>query len=145
MNKISTYQKVIKTFNLSSTLPTRYHLGHNNHYNDVIMSTMASQIISLTIVYSTVYSGADEKKTSKLRVTDLCEGNSPVTGARKRPVTRKLFPFDDVIMIFIEYTDTRSAWGRLPPQSIGPSWVNKHKFRVLVPHFYRYRFRKHYH
>ena len=43
------------------------------------MSTMASQITSLTIVYSTVYSGADKKKTSKLRVTGLCAGNSSVT------------------------------------------------------------------
>ena len=50
------------------------------HYNDVIMSMMASQITSLTIVYSTVYSGADKKKTSKLRVTGLCEGNSAVSG-----------------------------------------------------------------
>ena len=33
-----------------------------SHYNDVRMSTMASQITSLTIVYSTVYSGADERK-----------------------------------------------------------------------------------
>ena len=41
------------------------------------MRTMESQINSLTIVYSTVYSA---KKTSKLRVTGLCEGNSPVTG-----------------------------------------------------------------
>ena len=41
------------------------------------MGAMASQITSLTIVYWTVYSGAD-KKTSKLRVTDLCAGNSPV-------------------------------------------------------------------
>ena len=32
------------------------------HYNDVIMNTMASQTTSLTIVYSTVYSGVDEKK-----------------------------------------------------------------------------------
>ena len=32
------------------------------HYNDVIMSAMASQITSLTIGYSTVYSGADQKK-----------------------------------------------------------------------------------
>ena len=40
------------------------------------------------------------KKTSKLRVTDLCEGNSPMTGEfpHKGPVTRKMFPFDDVIM-----------------------------------------------
>ena len=43
------------------------------------MGKIASQITSLTIVYSAIYSGAD-KKTSKLRVTGLCEGNSPVTG-----------------------------------------------------------------
>ena len=40
------------------------------------------------------------KKTSKLRVTGLCAGNSPETGQfpTQRPVTRKMFPFDDVIM-----------------------------------------------
>ena len=61
---------------------------------------MASQITSLTIVYPTVYLGADKKKTSKLRVTDLCSGNSSVTGefSEQKPVTRKMFPFDDVIM-----------------------------------------------
>ena len=32
------------------------------HYNDVIMNAMASQIISLTIVYSILYSGADQRK-----------------------------------------------------------------------------------
>ena len=39
-------------------------------------------------------------KTSKLPVTGLCEGNSPVTVEfpNKGPVTRKMFPFDDVIM-----------------------------------------------
>ena len=52
----------------------------SSHYNDVIMSAMASQITSLTIVYSTVYLRRRSKKTSKLRVTGLCEGNSPVTG-----------------------------------------------------------------
>ena len=41
------------------------------------MSTMASQITSLTILYSTV---RKSKKISKLRVTGLYEGNSPVTG-----------------------------------------------------------------
>ena len=44
------------------------------------MSVMASQISSLTSVYSTVYLGADQRKKSKLRVTGLCAGNSPVTG-----------------------------------------------------------------
>ena len=33
-----------------------------SHYGDIIMSTMASQITSLTIVYSTVHSGADQRK-----------------------------------------------------------------------------------
>ena len=37
-------------------------LRHYVQYNDVIMGTMASQITSLTIAYSTVYSGADERK-----------------------------------------------------------------------------------
>ena len=50
------------------------------HYNDVIMGMMASKITSLTILYSIVYSRCRSKKTSKLRVTGLCEGTSPVTG-----------------------------------------------------------------
>ena len=43
------------------------------------------------------------KKTSKLRVTGLCVGNSPgpVNSPHKGPVTRKMFPFDDVIMIIM--------------------------------------------
>ena len=41
---------------------------------------MASQIMGLTIVYSTVYSRSRSKKISKFRVTGLCEGSSPVTG-----------------------------------------------------------------
>ena len=40
------------------------------------------------------------KKTSKLRVTGLCEGNSPgpVNSPHKGPVMRKMLPFDDVII-----------------------------------------------
>ena len=44
------------------------------------MGAVASQITSLTIVYSTVYSDADQRKLHKLRVTGLCAGNSPGTG-----------------------------------------------------------------
>ena len=44
------------------------------------MGAVASQITSLMIVYSTVYSDADKKKISKLHVTGLCVGNSPGTG-----------------------------------------------------------------
>ena len=49
-----------------------------NHYDDVIMGAMASQISSLKIVYSTVYSDADQIK--HLRVTGLCAGKSPGIG-----------------------------------------------------------------
>ena len=58
--------------------------------------------VSLTIVYSTVYSGAD-KKTAKPRVTAFCVGNSPVTGEppHKGPVTRKMLPFDDVSVFYL--------------------------------------------
>ena len=43
------------------------------------------------------------KKTSKLRVTGLCAGNSPwpVNAPHKWPVTRKMFPFDDVIVSIV--------------------------------------------
>ena len=42
------------------------------------------------------------KKTQKLCVTDLCEGNPQLIGGppQKGPITRKMFPFDDVIMYF---------------------------------------------
>ena len=51
-----------------------------SHYSDVITSAMASQITHVSIVYSTVCAGADQRKHQKIHVTGLCEGNSPVTG-----------------------------------------------------------------
>ena len=44
------------------------------------MSTMVFHVTSLMVVFSTVYSGTDKKKTSKFHVAGLCEGNSPMTG-----------------------------------------------------------------
>ena len=70
------------------------------HYNDVIMSAMASQITSLTIIYSTVYSGTDERKHQSSVSLAFVRGihRWPVNSPHKGPVTRKMFPFDDVIM-----------------------------------------------
>ena len=69
------------------------------------MSMMASQITSLTIVYSTVYPWRRSKKTSKLHITGLCGGihRWPVNSLHKGPVMRKMFPFDCVIIHFIEF------------------------------------------
>ena len=53
---------------------------NSSHHNDVILGAIASQITSLTIVYSTGYLRRRSKKTWKLRVTGLCAGNSLVTG-----------------------------------------------------------------
>ena len=70
------------------------------HYDDVIMSTMASQITNLTIVYSTVYSDADQRKHQSSASLAFVWGihRGPVNSPHKWPVTRKMFPFDDVIM-----------------------------------------------
>ena len=85
------------------------------------MSLMASQITSLTIVYSAVYSGADQRKLQSsaslafVRWIHRGSANSP----HKRPVTRKMFPFDDVIMnvkLFkVRFThDVSMPWRRFP-------------------------------
>ena len=63
------------------------------------MGAMASQITSLTIVYSTV-SGADQSKHQSSASLAFVWGihRGPVNSPHKWPVTRKMFPFDDVIM-----------------------------------------------
>ena len=61
----------------------------HDHYSDVIMSVMTSQITSLTIVYLNVYWGSYQRKHQ----------SSMVNSQHKGPATRKMFSFDDVIMI----------------------------------------------
>ena len=64
------------------------------------MGTTTSQITSLTIVYSTVYSGSDQRKhqssTSQAFVRGIHQW--PVNSPHKGPVTRTMFPFDDIII-----------------------------------------------
>ena len=73
-----------------------YHV----HYNDFTMSSMASQIISLTIVYSIVYSDADQSKHQSSASLAFVRGihQRPVNSPHKGPVTRKMVPFDYGIM-----------------------------------------------
>ena len=71
------------------------------HYNDVIMGAIASQITSLTIVFSTVYLDTDQRKhqsSASLAFVWDEPFRGPVNFPHKWPVTRKMFPFDDVIM-----------------------------------------------
>ena len=87
------------------------------HYSDVIMGAMASQITNLTTVYSTVYSGADHRKhQSSASLAFVMEIHRwSVNSPHKGPVTRKMFPFDDVIMATSKSKLQRSwHWWRLP-------------------------------
>ena len=64
------------------------------------MCTIASQITSLTIVYSTVYSPADQIKHQSPASLAFVRGihRWPANSPHKGTVTRNMFPFDDVIM-----------------------------------------------
>ena len=64
------------------------------------MSAIASQITSLTIVYSIVYSDADQRKHQSSASLAFVWGfhRGPVNSPHNWPVTRKMFPFDGVIM-----------------------------------------------
>ena len=80
------------------------------HYDDVIMGSITSQITSLTIVYSSVYSGADQRKHQSYASLAFVWGihRRPVNSPHKGPVTRKMFDFDDVIMMrYVSTTDSK--------------------------------------
>ena len=64
------------------------------------MGAIAPQITSLAIVYSAFYSGADQRKHQSSASLAFVRGihRGPVNSPHKWPVTRKMFPFDDVIM-----------------------------------------------
>ena len=101
------YKKSSTTLMCSRAWTGRYILqwvclvDENYHYDDVVIGAMASQITSLTIVYSTVYSDAGQRKHQSSASLAFVRGihQSPVNAPHKWPVTRKMFPFHDVIMI----------------------------------------------
>ena len=91
---------------------TERHTAHTivswpNPKQWVIMNAMASQITSLTIVYSTVYSVADQRKHQSPASLAFVRGihRWPVHSPHKGPVTRKMLPFDDVIV-----TIKKTSW-----------------------------------
>ena len=105
---------------LSKVYPVKYSLGFGflqllwlSHYTDVIMSAIASQITSLAILYSTVYSGTNQRKHQSSASLAFVRGIQrwPVNSPHKRPVTRKMFPFDDVIMLwFFNVKNVNRKW-----------------------------------
>ena len=80
-----------------------------SHHNDVIMSSMTSQITGVSIVNSAVCSGAYQRKHQSSAWLVFVRGihRWPMNSPHKGPVTRKMFPFDDVITILKQETP---AW-----------------------------------
>ena len=76
----------------------RESTGHP--YSDIVMSATASQITGVSIVYSTVCSYADQRKHQSSASLTFVRGihRSSVNSPHKGPPTRKMFPFDDVIV-----------------------------------------------
>ena len=64
------------------------------------MGAITSQITSITIVLSTVYLDTDQRKHQSSASLAFVRGihRGPVNSPHKWPVTRKMFPVDDVIM-----------------------------------------------
>ena len=77
----------------------------DNHYNNVIMRTMASQITSIGIAYSTLYSGADQRKHQSsawlafVRRLHRWRVKSPHNG----PVMGKIFPLDVIVSVCMHF------------------------------------------
>ena len=89
--------------NMSPLSCMMYHVTYCSllcHYSDLIMNAMASQTTGDSIVYSTIYSCADQRKHQGPASLAFVRGIhwSPVKSPRKRPVMWKMFPLDDVIM-----------------------------------------------
>ena len=105
--------------NCELTIDTLYlalSIGRAFHYSDVIMGAVPSQITSLAIVYSTVYTVADQRKHQSSASLAFVRGihRWPVNSPHKWPVARKMFPFDDVTiwvssMSILEKTDVITA------------------------------------
>ena len=70
------------------------------HYSDVILGAMASQITSLTIVNSTIYSGADQRKHQSSASLAFVRGihRSPLNSPHERLIARKMFSLDRIII-----------------------------------------------
>ena len=95
------------------------------HYNDVIISKIASQITSLTIVYSIVYSDADQIKHQSSASLAFVRGihRGPVKSPHKWPVTRKMFPFDDVFVYFSHLCSRKDRKCKPISKNSIPEWL----------------------
>ena len=108
---------------------TKWNFNHagNVHYSEVIMSAMASQITGVLIVCLNVCSVADRRKHQSSMSLAFVRGihRWQVNSPHKGPVTRKMFPFDDVIMEW-------KSFGEMGPRTLRQPNLRKVR-RPTVP------------
>ena len=116
-----------------------YFISPWHHYDDVTMSLMASQITSLTVVYSTVYSDADQRKHHSSASLALC---GEFTGTGEFPAQRA------------SYAEYVSIWWRhhyaILLLCVGSQWQHKFSMKrrrhftlyriTQILYLYRYKF-----
>ena len=98
------------------------------HYSDVMMGTMASQITSLAIVYSIVYSGADQRKHQSSASLAFVRGihRWPMNSPQQGPVTRKNFQWmmsswkEQIVRVVSQY---RQSYAGGPSNQCGAMWT----------------------
>ena len=121
-----------------------YHFKclYSYHCSDVIMGAIASQTTSITIIYSTVYSGADQRKPQSSASLAFVRGihRWPVNSTHKGPVTRKMFRLmtsSCIFQIWIEMVTLPVQWvpdfNVLLNQLLGTS-----KWCLVAAYFSRY-------
>ena len=109
----------------------------SQHYSDNIMGAMASQITSLNIVYSTVYSKVDQRKHQSSTSPAFVRGihRWPVNSPHKGPVTRKIFPFDEVIITFMQINQSTHTTASYANKLLFVSVVNPIVYAIsFTPH-----------
>ena len=142
----------VKTDSSRHDIQTWYHV--HSHYSDIIMSAMASLINGVSIVYSTVFVEVDQRKyrISAWLASVWGIHRWPVNSPHKGPVTRKMFPFDDVIMWRCCFVLERPIWQEQSLKGLG-QWcrvcirnsLHVYYIRILLLLTPCYRFRRYGH
>ena len=93
---------------------------YKDHYTDVIMCALRLRSPASRLFTQPFIQGADQRKRQSPASLAFVRGihRGPMNSPHKWPITRKIFPFDDVIMRFSKYGDShfikiRRSWDRL--------------------------------
>ena len=116
-----------------------YSSKTKTHYSHVSISAMASQITGVSIALSTVFSGAYQRNHQSSASLAFVRGiyTWPAGSPHKRPVTRKIFPFDDVIMKHFSRCYAYICTGNARSQDISNNFIG-----LVCPKYFNLNIRR---